>query len=176
MNAGDSFALVTPEGPRFFILAEMPNQTDLSADNVEGKAKQKLGPTGEGILKEIKRRGMAKVITSKAGNFGMRAWTFIKTGQFLSPYYIVMGMTMLSGFLFGGVSLGGMACQMQAKNNAVAETQSCRDELNAFKGSDDGGGDPTVQGLTKNILGDPDWKLSLTDDQEFRAAYASNST
>jgi hypothetical protein len=172
VSAGDSFALVTPEGIRFFILSEMPNQTDLMGDNVEGKAKQRLGPTGEGILNEIKRKGLAKVFSSKFGNFGMRAWTFIKTGQFLSPYYIVMGMTMMSGYLFAGTTSCAAFKFSSDARSAKADTQDCKDELNAFKGEDADGGDPTLQGLTQNVLGDPDWKLAISDDAEFRAAYA----
>jgi len=174
VNAGDSFALVTPEGPRFYILAEMPNQTDLMADNVEGKAKQKLGPTGEGILNEIKRRGFAKVFSSKFGNFGMRAWTFIKTGQFLSPYYIVMGMTMMSGYLFAGTTSCAAFKFSRDASTARADNQECKDELNAFKGDRDGGKDPTLHGLTETVLGAPDWKLAISTDTEFRTAYADN--
>jgi hypothetical protein len=174
VNAGDSFALVTPEGPRFFILAEMPHETDLTGDNVEGRGKQKLGAAGEGILKEIKRKGLAKVFSSKFGNFGMRAWTFIKTGQFLSPYYIVIGMTMLSGYLFAGTTSCAAFKFSRDASAARADNQDCKDELNLFKGDSTDGGDPTLIGLTEKILGAPDWKISLSDDMEFRAAYADH--
>ncbi|MEO2004318.1 MAG: hypothetical protein ABGY41_09475, partial [Candidatus Poribacteria bacterium] len=85
-----------------------------------------------------------------------------------------MGMTLMSGYFFAGTTSCAAFKFSRDASSARADNQECKDELNAFKGEDADGGDPTLHGLTQHILGAPDWKLAISNDAEFRAAYADN--
>lgn len=174
VQGGDAFALVTTEGPRFYITVEI----DRAA--IEAAAQESEGPglnlprvnvnTG-GIANELRRVGFAKFFATKAGNFAMNAWRMIATGQIFSPVYIVMGMTMLSGW----VMAGGASCTALSFNRTKSGYQqqltNCRDQLGV---EDDADGDPTVPGLTRKILVDRAWSPTIENDPELYQAYAQH--
>ncbi len=172
-KAGDSFALVTPEGPRFFLQSEKnPKAIKEAAAESEGPGFAGINAPNiktEGIVNEIKRRGFAAVFTTKLGNMWMTAWRMIKTGQIFSPVYIVGGMLML----FGWLGVAGSGCAVMSLNTQKKGFQKdltvCRDQL----GVNDQGevGDPTGADLTKNILVDSTWKTTIQSDNALRDEY-----
>lgn len=174
VQSGDGFSLVTAEGPRFYIMVEI----DRAA--IEAAAKESQGPgmsmpnvnaKAGGVVREIKRVGMAKFFTTKIGHYAQNGWRFVSTGQMFSPVYIVLGMTMFSGWLFAG----GAACTALSFNSTKGQYQeqltNCRDQLGVVDGED---GDPTVPGLTKKILIDRTWTSTIENDQDLYKAYAEN--
>jgi len=175
VSDGDGFSLVTPEGPRFYILLENDKKRIAEqAKNSEGPALGGLGQNlnSKGILAEMKRVGLAKALTSKLGNTGMKLWTFIKTGQFLSPMYIMMGMTMLSGYLFAG----GAACSWNKargqNTNLGNDLTKCQTQLIAEGRSTTGY--PLSPELISIILKDQEWGATLENDADLKAAVASS--
>lgn len=174
VQTGDGFSLVTAEGPRFYVTVEV----DRAA--IEAAARESEGPgmalpnvnaKAGGVLREMRRVGLAKFFATKIGNYIQNAWRLIVTGQIFSPTYIVMGMMMFSGWVFAG----GASCTAlqfnKTKANYQADLTKCRDQLGV---SDDDDGDPTVPGLTKKILIDRSWPSTVENDQDFYRAYAES--
>lgn len=173
---GDSFSLVTPEGPRFVII------TESDAKAIQAAAEEAAGPDWlkkvqpnatrlrEGLLKEIKRRGFAVVFTSRLGNLYMRTWTMVRTGAIFSPVYIVSGMLMLSGWLFAG----GAACSAlklnSSKSGYVEDLSNCRDQLGVAQNASGDLAEPSVPQLTQQVLGgEPNWEISVQDKDLYPA-------
>jgi hypothetical protein len=173
-KSGDGFSLVTLEGPRFYLQNESnPKEVAAAASDADGPGWpgfRKPNIRTEGIVNEIKRRGLATVFASRIGNFTMRAWQMIKTGQIFSPVYIVGGMLLLSGYLFSFGSCGALYRTNSAKKSYQGQLTKCRDTCGITENQD---GDPTVADLTKNILVDRTWKDVIQTDQALREAYAS---
>ncbi len=169
---GDGFSLVTAEGPRFYILLENDKKRALEkAKESEGPGAAGLGKNlnSRGIMAEIKRVGLAKALTSKMGNGLMKVWTFIKTGQFLSPMYIIMGMTMLSGYLFAGGSTCA-AVNFRSKNTTLKnDLAECQATASLSKGTD--GEYLTGQEIVERILGDDEWSETLSGDPDLENAF-----
>ncbi len=174
-KSGDSFSLVTPEGPRFFIHGERDKKA------IEAAAKDSEGPgwpninapqiRTEGIVREIKRRGFAAVFSTRLGNMWMRTWAMIKTGQIFSPRYIVAGMLLLSGYLFTFGSCGALYRTNSAKKSYQKHLTTCRDTCGYDEESNEG--DPTFAQLTKNLLVDTSWKSTIEQDAILREAFAN---
>lgn len=175
--SGDSFSLVTPEGPRFYVLYErVQDQKDddliLTPKDAVSAAKDNL--SAGSIFEEIKRVGLAKVFTTGIGNFAQGAYTFITSGAFLKPRNIVLGMSLMSGWVMaGGASCAAVGFQQSASTSGD-KLSSCESDLELAKGFAGGLEDQTVPGLTGRVLKDPiRWKTTLLADEEFRTAFAT---
>jgi len=168
VQAGDAFSLVTAEGPRFFILVEQPTRQAMQ-EAVAPPKDEGPGVAG-GVFSEIRRVGLAKVMTSKVGNFFQTAWMMIKTGTIFSPRYIVMGMMMIVPLMMAG----GASCAAFSFHRSAAQKDDQIDELEADLdacGGGDQGEDPTIGSLTQAILGDRLWKQSMDSDPGFNTEY-----
>ncbi|MEQ1505810.1 MAG: hypothetical protein ABMB14_26480 [Myxococcota bacterium] len=174
VQSGDAFSLVTPEGPRFVIVAESDPRTIRQA--TEEASGPRLSPNAarmsRGLMAEIRRRGLAAVFSSRLGNMWMKTWTMIRSGSIFSPVYIVSGMFMLSGWLFAGSAACSAFRLNRSKGEFVGQLSNCRDQLGVAK--DDNGDltEPTVPDLTKVVLTDGEWARSLEADKELYEAYA----
>ncbi|MCA9495126.1 MAG: hypothetical protein KC621_34595, partial [Myxococcales bacterium] len=181
VSNGDSFALVTPEGPRFFILLEKdPRAAARSAEEAEGPGwKPKMpGNMGNnrfarGIWREIKRRGFAAVFTTRLGNMAMRLNMMVRSGAIFSPIYMVGGILMISGWLFAGGTSCSAFRMSRARSQATTSLTNCRDQLGVAQGADGQDTDPTVPELTRVVLEDPEWKNTVLNDKDLYTAYAA---
>ncbi len=171
VQSGDSFALVSQDGPRFFVqLIEKEEEARAKAEAAEGPGwKRPRGLTGSGLWTEIKRRGLATVLTSRTGHFINNTWTFIRTGQLFAPRYIVSGMLIASGWLFAGGAGCGALSFSRAKARTQQQLTTCRDQLGITEGAEAG---PTVPGLTRKILVDREWQTTIEADKDLYKAYA----
>lgn len=178
--SGDSFALVTPEGPRFYIVVESdPRAIKAAAAEADGPnlaMLERLKPSADrmsrGIVNEIKRRGFAAVLTTRIGNTAMRTWTMVKSGAIFSPVYIVSGMLMLSGWMFAG----GTACSTLRLNKSrmdlSTKLNACNDKLGPVTDDDGNAADPTVPQLTTVVLEEDSWKDTLSSDSDLYKDFA----
>jgi len=168
VQAGDAFSLVTAEGVRFELQVEA--QARAPGRDAQGAG---LGASGSrvatGVLGEIRRVGLAKFFTTRIGHFLQTAWRFVATGQIFSPVYIVMGLTMLSGWILAGGTGFGMLSLKRSRADVQEQLTNCRDQLGV---TEDEGEDPTVAGLTRRILVDPSWSTTVENDAELYQAYA----
>ncbi|MEZ4318072.1 MAG: hypothetical protein R3F61_11230 [Myxococcota bacterium] len=170
VKTGDGFSLVTPEGPRFYIQQEQPEKSrDQIGGSIADRAMKRM-PTSKGLLEEIKRRGLAKVMSTKIGNFFQYGYRFVVSGQIFNPVYIVAGIMMVSGWFFAGGASCAALSQNTSKNTYQDKWKVCEDQRAGVKGDE---ARPTVPTLTRNILQDNEWTPTLRDDRDLYSAYAN---
>ena len=166
ITEGDGFALVTQEGPRFTVVLEAERKE--KADD-EGKAKKKKGKdklSAGTMFEEIKRQGLARGLATGVGQMGINAWTFIKSGAFLQPRYIILGLMLVSGWVFAGgmgCTAAGIGYQLQ---DSTAKLDTCQEQVQSLTG-DDGGGDAefSLPNTVSNLLKSPSYKKILQDEK-----------
>lgn len=162
IQAGDGFSLVTAEGPRFHLVLEEPSAEELAASRKPKK------PVSKGLMGEVQRQGFAMFFRTKGGAIAMKAWTFVATGQMFSPYYIILAVTLMGGWVFaGGIGCAALSFNSQ-KNEYAGQLQTCKDQLTGPSSEASG---PSVGSLTNNLLTDREWSNTLKADKELMAAY-----
>lgn len=103
VRPGDSFSLVTPEGPRFFIeLGELPpeikeQRTKSGPNRRKNLTAGKFADAGRNLL-------LARLYTFSPVSLGMRAWYFVQSGAIWQPRIIILGAIMAFGYISTGVS------------------------------------------------------------------------
>lgn len=166
LAAGDSFALVTAEGPRFIILAEQPKQ---EKKKLGGKKKKNMAPTAEGLFAEIKRIGFTQVFRSRLGNMFMTFWTRLKSGTLFTPRVIIGFLFLSTGWIAamgaGLAAIGGLF----AFNGAQDELTEVRGDLADCRSV--GEGEDDIFTVSQRILGDDEWASTLRGDDTFQEAY-----
>jgi len=170
--SADSFSVVTPEGPRFYVLLVMQKAEAKEKESQFDRAKSRL--SGKSLFAELKRQGLVMFLTTHGGQQIQRWGTFIKTGAILRPRYLISGAAVVAGWLFAG-GVGLVACNAavgQAK--AEQEREGCQRELSICNGGGDSG--ISFEGQTARILGSAGqasskWKNALRQDVEFTQEY-----
>lgn len=166
---GDSFALVTENGPRFVIeLAELPAEVKEARDKKPSIRDKRL--TGDAFAKEAKRQAWTKVLVTGPGQFLQRAWTFVKSGAIFQPRYIFLGITMLGGYALAG----GMTCKGK-KTAKLLESESVKlENCEKTLGFADGRGEESSWSfpeLVAEVLREPGGVgLALEEDTKLRDA------
>lgn len=170
--SADSFSVVTPEGPRFYVLQVMEKPQAKEQSSQFDQARKRL--SGKSLWAELKRQGLVMFLTTKGGQQFQRWGTFIKTGAILRPRYLIGGAAVVAGWLFAG-GVGLVACQAavgQAKKED--ELEQCKNEVIILGGDVNQG--PTLESYTARVLGKPTspnnkWKTALKQDTNFAEAY-----
>jgi len=168
VRTGDGFSLVTPEGPRFYIQQEQSHKNrDKMGGSIADRAMKKM-PTSRGLFEEVKRRGLAKVMSTKIGNFFQYGYRFVVSGQIFNPVYIVAGIMALSGWFFAGGASCAALSQNSSKNTYQSKWQVCEGQRQGITGDETR---PTVPTLTRQILLDGEWTPTLRDDRDLYAGF-----
>ncbi len=165
VRPGDSFALVTPDGPRFRIeLAKLPDEIIAQRSN-KGRGSAR-GLTADKFAKEGRRLALARIFTIGPMQMLAQGWYFITSGAIWQPRYIIAGMIMLGGYMTTGVS----ACAaFKFKTDAVVATskaETCTENL-AYA-NNMGGSVENFQfdQLAATILGVPEIGAALKKDDQ----------
>ncbi len=120
VRPGDSFALVTENGPRFIIeLDELPAEVKEAREKKPSIRDKRL--TAGAFGKEAKRQAFTRVLVTGPGQFVQRSWTFVKSGAIFQPRYIFLGITMAAGYVWAG----GMTCKGK-KTAKLLESESVK--------------------------------------------------
>ena len=120
VRAGDSFALVTENGPRFVIeLDDLPQEVKDARDKKPSIRDKRL--TGGAMAKEARRQAFTRILVTGPGQFVQRAWTFVKSGAIFQPRYIFLGVAMVGGYVWAG----GMSCKGK-KTAKLLESESVK--------------------------------------------------
>lgn len=103
VKPGDSFALVTQEGPRFFIeLGELPAEVRAARNPANRRGPKNL------TVGKFGRAGMdlflTRLYTFSPYAIAMRGWYFVKSGAIWQPRILILGAIMLFGYFSTGVS------------------------------------------------------------------------
>jgi hypothetical protein len=167
LAAGDSFALVTADGPRFVVVAEEPPRPEKKKQT----AMSKMVPSKEGLWAELKRLGFAMFFRNRIGNTIQRVWMLVKTGTIFTPRYIIAFLMMGTGaFTAIAAAIGGILAwfTIQDRNDQIEERERDLAECRGDAGQTE---DPTLPQLTMGILVDDEWGPSLEVDEAFRTAF-----
>lgn len=129
VRTGDSFSLVTAQGPRFIVeMDELPEQ--IKQQRAEAKRynpRKRL--SAEAFKEEGKRQAWVSVLTTYPGQFGMRAYTFVRSGAIFMPRNIIMLVGIGGGYIFGGAQLcSNFSIKDKLKKNE-ASLESCNQKV-----------------------------------------------
>jgi hypothetical protein len=127
VKPGDSFSLVTPEGPRFVIeLGELPPEVK-AARQPQSRGRKNL--TAGKFAAAGRDLFLARLYTLSPVALFMRALYFVKSGAIWQPRIIILGAITLFGYVSSCGSLGGMFKFRSDAAAAKAEAQQCRESL-----------------------------------------------
>lgn len=135
VRPGDAFALVTPEGPRFIVeLDELPPEVKAQRDEASkrrGTGRSRL--TADSMAAEVKRQAWTRILVLGPAQLAQRAVTFVRSGAIFQPRNIILGLTMIAGFAFGGFQ----SCKVGKLNKQLGTQQvrieECDEELGLAK-------------------------------------------
>lgn len=178
IRAGDSFSLVTPDGPRFIVeLDELPPEVR----EARQKAKSRVGVgrsrlSAESMGAEVKRQAFTQLLVTAPAQMLQRAIVFVRSGAIYQPRNIILGITLLGGMALGGVG----ACKYRKKSAQVVtitrEYEECRDQAGflAERGSRDFR-EWDIAALAYSITGSQALGTALDQDRAFAELVTSRS-
>jgi len=114
---GDSFALVSAQGPRFFI------EIDLLPEDVLSKRRGLKGQdrvTKSAMKKEGLRRVILRVMTTGWGQRISKAWWFVRSGEIFLPRNIFMIAAIGGGWVMGSLAM----CNKAGAEKELAEVEA----------------------------------------------------
>lgn len=130
VRPGDSFSLVTPDGPRFIVeLAPLP--PELAAKRAEQKKRTGVGRSrlsAESMGAEVKRQAFTQLLVTKPAQMLQRAVVFVKSGAIYQPRNIIMGLTIIGGMAFAGFAGCRMKRQSAKITTITREVEECKDQ------------------------------------------------
>ena len=129
VRPGDAFSLVTTGGPKFII------ELDLLPEEVRKERAEKRQKTGKSKLSkgalagEAKRQAFTRLLVMGPAQIAQRAITFVRSGASYQPRNIFMGVALLGGWVFGGVTM----CNSRSMKSDLEVTnqryENCEKEL-----------------------------------------------
>ena len=172
VRPGDAFALVTADGPRFIIeLDELPVEIKTEREKSKKVATGRRRLTAKSIGDEAKRQVWTRLLVLGPMQIIQRASVFIRSGAIFQPRNLFIGLAMIGGYVFGGVSacrITGFKKKLQTQEVRV---ESCQQEL-AF--AENMRGDSTeykLEQLAQSITGIRGMGTSLEEDDKLRNAW-----
>ncbi len=147
VRAGDSFALVTVDGPRFIVdMAPLPPEVVAEREAAKSPWNRKR-PGMKDFAGEGKRQIWVSILTTGAGQFAQRVWTFFRTGAFLRPRNLFAMVGVMGGYI---VAAGAWMNSM-GLTDSLLETEDDLVECEAQLGLV-GGGDQSIADFTYDYL------------------------
>lgn len=124
VKSGDSFSLVSPQGPKFTIeFRELPpEEVKIRQESIA----RKKGLSGRNRLSkdsmaaEAKRQAWTSLLVSGPAQLAQRAVVFVKSGAIYQPRNIFLGLTLIGGYLFGGFT----ACRSKKVQTQLTTTKT----------------------------------------------------
>jgi hypothetical protein len=174
IRSGDSFALVTPEGPKFKVeLALLPEETRKEREKKRRSRFRRLSP--ESFKQEGRRQVWMRILTTKVGQWAQRAYTFVVSGAIFMPRNLFM-IAMIGG---GYVLATRSGCKSKKRGKKVVllerEVNDCKDELN-YDAGDDRGERKAFHQLAQAITDIPGLGPTLQEDVTFAKRVEDHAT
>ncbi len=133
VKPGDSFALVTPEGPRFYIeLGELPPEMKAARSGAARRGPKNL--TAGRFASAGWDLFLARLYTFSPVSIAMRAMYFVKSGAIWQPRILLLGAIMLFGYFSTGVSACAALKFRGDSTKAKEEAETCKENL-SYAGS-----------------------------------------
>ncbi|NOY27637.1 MAG: hypothetical protein GXP62_17365 [Oligoflexia bacterium] len=172
VRPGDSFALVTPDGPRFIIeLDELPPEIQEERAKARGTATGRRRLSADSMGKEVKRQAWTQLLVLGPAQLFQRAMVFVRSGAIYQPRNIILGLTLIGGYAFGGFSACKVSKFKKQLSTQEVRVESCNQEL-AF--AENMQGDSTeykLEQLAQSITGIRSMGTSLEEDDKLRGAW-----
>ena len=125
-RSGESFSLVSPEGPRFIVqLDELPEEIRAQRAGAGGLggAKRKLSP--EAMKKEARRQAMARILKTGPAQMIQNGIRFITSGAILRPRNLFAAVGVMGGWAWGGVG----SCRLDTKQEQIDQLENSQAKL-----------------------------------------------
>ncbi len=130
VRPGDSFALVTPDGPRFIIeLDELPPEIKAKREEARQVATGRRRLSAESMGHEVKRQAWTKLLVMGPMQLLQRASVYIRSGAIYQPRNIIMFATLAGGWILGGVSMCRISGFKSSLKRSEVKVESCEQEL-----------------------------------------------
>jgi len=170
IQSGDQFSLVSPGGPRFEVeLAPHPDRVaEAEGGGVASKTRKKL-PNMSAFTAEGRRQLFTTLLVTGPAQIAQRAYTFVKSGAIFMPRNIILGITMLGGYVFGGVQSCDnrkMKADLVVKNTRV---ENCNKELSFAENLNKNSSDYSFEQLMATLSGSLNLGQALEEDDALRA-------
>jgi hypothetical protein len=172
VRPGDAFSLVTIGGPRFIIeLDELPEAIKEERARTKGKSGNHRGRLSKDAMAgEAKRQAFTSLLVTGPAQLAQRAITFVKSGAIFMPRNIFLGVAIMGGWVFGGVSM----CSNKSlkKDYVTSQTRvvECNEELGFARDMNGDSRTYTFQELAAAIIGSEALGVALENDDSLRAA------
>ncbi|MGC6509344.1 MAG: hypothetical protein ACON4U_13070 [Myxococcota bacterium] len=171
LGIGDAFSLVSPQGPKFiFTLQEFPPEVQKA--RIENFNKRKAG-TGRGrlnkesVLTEGKRQIWTRLLVLGPMQLIQRAFVFVQTGAIFQPRNIFLGLTLLSGYIIGGVSCYNSRKSTSLLDKRTQEYKDCENDKEALQKMGKNK-EPSLLDLVYNITRSNEIRAALEEDNLLR--------
>ncbi len=131
VRPGDAVALVTPDGPRFVVeLDELPEEVKAQREEAakrRGTGRSRLSK--ESMAAEAKRQAWTTLLTKGPMQMVQRAATFVKSGAIYQPRNIILGVTLLGGYIFGGAMMCSRGRTADKLQTTQERSDNCEERL-----------------------------------------------
>lgn len=166
VRPGDAFSLVAPEGIRFHIVRVTPERGRKRgglADHLPDDLQQRAGRFQRGLVQEVWRRIRSMALQNPIGRYAQQMWFMVKTGQILSPVYVIGFLTTMSGW---GFSLR-QCNQLSEADDRIGALQQRNEQLE-YTVEELRGGRPGDDGwdwarLVSRVHDDDGWALVMAE-------------
>ena len=169
IRPGESFSLATPNGPRFIIeLDDLPEEVRAARERFGGPKIGGRKLTGKAMADEVKRQAWTTLLVTGPAQLAQRAYIFVKSGAILQPRNIILGITILGGYIIGGASFCSARKSAGDLVSAQARVKSCEENLATETG---GASDPvkmSFSDLASKIVGSTTVATAIRKDKQFR--------
>ncbi len=127
VRSGDSFALVSPDGPKFFLeIGPLPASV-LQARRSPARGRANL--TAAKFAQEVRRFIVARLYTFSLVSLAGRAWHMVQSGMIWQPRFIISAMVIMSGWMMAAPA-GCTAWWYSKKTVEVEEkANTCEQDL-----------------------------------------------
>lgn len=177
VRSGDAFALVTAQGPRFFLeMAELPPEVREQREAARQGRLGRFGPlsrmrggrylTKDALKGEARRQLFMRILVTAPGQFIQRAYTFIVSGAIFMPRNLFMIAGVAGGYVMGGVSMCNTARIKEKFNKQDKELTQVRAENEMLKELDKGPDQISYAKLLADITGSIHLSTDLDSDQD----------
>ena len=169
VTPGDSFSLVTPEGPRFIIeLDELPEEIKAQRDKSKPKRGGRSRLSKDSMATEGKRQIFTRLLVLGPAQMAQRAWIYVKSGAIFMPRNIIMMGVLASGWVFGGASSckrSKLQTNLKVTNERV---EACNEQLGIANNMGDSE-DASFSQLASRIVRSNKLGEALESDDTLRA-------
>ncbi|MCB9760087.1 MAG: hypothetical protein H6739_09660 [Alphaproteobacteria bacterium] len=166
VRPGDSFALVTAQGPRFIVeMDELPEEVKKkreAARRMPGRRRLTAGAFKD----EGKRQAWVAVLTTGPGQIAQRAYTFVVSGAIFMPRNIIMILGVAGGYVMGGMAMCSnfsLRDQVEAATGKAEEKEKQVQLLEDLVNNKDST-DLRFEELARQITGATQLAAALKDD------------